>query len=340
MSLLYLIGLLVIGAAYCDPLLSSWKQTTQSGKGYNGITGGIQKIQYSSSYVYIYTSGIPSYTIGPTWSNPNTPSDQKFWFKFTRSPSVATSKTAVSLGHFGVWLSGVPIYNSNDGQTYNSLGVWNRNAYYFEGSSFDSCNGHADASKEYHIHVNPVCDYTSVSTSHSPILGYAFDGYPIYGPYAYSSALDMTSSIKRMVSSYAKRSITQRQTLANGTTLSSTYYGPDVSTTYPLGCFLEDYVYTSGYGDLDEYNGRNTKTVDYTSGTYAYYVTIDESGTPAYPFVIGPNYYGTPLILRSYTTSPSETVTTYFSFSNAYYTKSSLGLVLSVLMLSLKNYFF
>ena len=43
------------------------------------------------------------------------------------------------------------------------------------------------------------------STSHSPLIGFMFDGYPVYGPYAYSSANDSTSSIKRMVTGYALR---------------------------------------------------------------------------------------------------------------------------------------
>jgi hypothetical protein len=134
--------------------------------------------------------------------------------------------------------------------------VWKRNAYVWEGVSFDSCNGHADAGGNYHIHVNPVCMYTTSSSSHSPLIGYMFDSYPIYGPYGYSSANDSTSSIKRMVSGYSTRSITLRTSLANGTVLSSNYYGPPVNTTYPLGSYLQDYEYMSTSGDLDEYNGR------------------------------------------------------------------------------------
>ena len=65
-------------------------------------------------------------------------------------------------------------------------------------------------------------------TSHSPIIGYALDSYPIYGPFGYSSANDSSSSIKRMSSGYTLRSISDRTTLSNGTTLSSYYYGPTV----------------------------------------------------------------------------------------------------------------
>ena len=101
---------------------------------------------------------------------------------------------------------------------------------------FDSCSGHPDS--EYHIHCNPKCLYTyATSTAHSARIGFAFDGYPIYGPYGYSSANVSTSSIKLMVSSYKTRSITARTSLSNGTTLTSTYYGPTINTTYPLGSY-------------------------------------------------------------------------------------------------------
>lgn len=43
---------------------------------------------------------------------------------------------------------------------------------------------------------------------------------------------------------------------------------------------------------MDEYNGRWCVTPEFPSGTYAYFVATDSSGDPAYPFVIGPYYYG------------------------------------------------
>ena len=127
------------------------------------------------------------------------------------------------------------IYNALDTFSFNNQGIWNRNAYYWEGISFDSCNGHPDGMGEYHHHANPKCLYTVSSTTHSPVIGFAFDGYPIYGSYAYSSANSSSSSITRMRTGYKLRNITSRQTLSNGTTLSSSQYGPSINSTYPLG---------------------------------------------------------------------------------------------------------
>src|SRR5262249_43679844 len=115
---------------------------------------------------------------------------------------------------------------------------------------------------------------------HSPILGWVRDGYPVYGPYGNADAADANSRVRRMISGFVRRNgdngtanlaTTGRMTLPawagraynRSTTLSSTEYGPNVSTTYPLGRYLEDNDYLGDLGktqgvdfDLDEYNGR------------------------------------------------------------------------------------
>ena len=209
--------------------------------------------------------------------------------------TATTSKnnTAVQLGAVGLWKDGVAIYNANDGHSYNESGVWYRNAFYWESVSFDGCKGHPDASKIYHNHVNVICmsgyNYTDSST-HSPLLGFMFDSNPVYGPYGYSSANVSTSTVRRMVSGYSTRNITTRTTLPSGSTASSA--GPPVNSTYPIGSYLYDYSWSSTTGDLDAYNGRYCVTPEFPNGTYAYFVTIDSTYTPAYPYVIGTNYYG------------------------------------------------
>ena len=68
-----------------------------------------------------------------------------------------------------------------------------------------------------------------------------------------------------------------------------------VQDGYILGDLTDDYIYDSSEGDLDEYNGKFVVTPDYPNGTYAYFMTEDSSGDPAYPYAIGPKMYGTPL---------------------------------------------
>ncbi len=122
------------------------------------------------------------------------------------------------------------------------------------------------------------------SKYHSPILGWAYDGNPIYGPYGFSN-IDGTGQIRRMVSGYENQTTNINR--------------PQFET----GFFVEDYVFT-GRGDLDEHNGRYCVTPDYPNGVYAYFVTInntvDSSGPfndyrrPVFPYVVGNSYESTP----------------------------------------------
>ncbi|SRR5579883_936855 len=282
-----------VSAQTTAPVISSWILNQTSATGYNNLPSNVQRVQYSDSNVYISCSCIPGYDIGPWPGNPNTPKNQNFEFKITRDPQPNMgTKTATPLGHVGIWSNGVSIFNAKDAHSYNNAGVWNQNAIVVEGSSFDECLGHPAPNGEYHHHLNPVCLYNDKdSTHHSPIIGYAFDGYPIYGAYGFANT-NGTGGIRRMRSSYAMRNITNRTTLPNGTSLAANQYGPAISAQYPLGYYIEDFEYTVGSGDLDEHNGRFCITPEYPHGIYAYFVTIDSTGTAGYPYTVGPTYYG------------------------------------------------
>jgi YHYH protein/Secretion system C-terminal sorting domain len=279
--------------AQTAPVITAWIRNTTNATGYTGLPANVQSVYYTTTDVYVSASGIPSYTIGP-WNNPNVATQQTYKAKFTRTPT-PSGTTFTGLGAIGLWTDGTAIYNQKDGQYWNTAtgaftnGTtntgWNRNALYFEGGSFDNCLGHAGPNGGYHNHVNPQCLYDkTASTVHSPIIGYAFDGYPIYGPYGYTNT-NGTGAIKRMVSSYALSTAASR---TNGPAYSYVSGGK----TCVLGSMCEDYVYTAGSGDLDARNGRTCITPEYPSGTYAYFLTLDASLAPAYPFIVGLTYNG------------------------------------------------
>ncbi len=154
------------------------------------------------------------------------------------------------------------------------------------------------------------------SAVHSPIVGYAFDGYPIYGPYGYSNASDASSPIKLIKPGYALRSITNRTTYSNGTLQPSSLWGPLVNSTYPISSFMEDYAWAAGNGDLDACNGRWTVTPEYPLGIYAYYTTTNASMYPQYPFVMG-CYFGINLTPNGKNVAvPSTGIASYFSYNS------------------------
>jgi len=259
----------------------------------------------------------------------------------TTSSSSGSTGTTGSTGSTGS--STIPTTPS----TWNGTGdgVWRRdaNTIYGEAYTFDPCYAHQPGNGEYHYHENPVClryqlgdniTGTNVGTAsatftestgthtHSPILGWAFDGNPVYGPYGYSTCGTgaATSGVRRIESSYALRTdnTTTRtslpawaQTYQGITTLTSSQYGPAVSSTYPLGRYIEDYAYTAGSGDLDQFNGRFCPTPDFPNGVYAYYVTINANGTGAFPYYLGPDFANT--VSGGNTTTITESTTTYYN---------------------------
>lgn len=315
-----LVALALPAIALADPPeLASWRINTTGATGFNGITSNVRLVQYSATNVYVSSASIPDYGIGPWPGNPNTASDQNYTFRIPRTPTVnAGTKTVTPLGPIAVLVNGVVAFNALDGRSYNNLNIWHQDAVVVEGPSFDSCLGHPNAPGAYHHHLDPHCLYTADATHHSPLIGFAFDGYPIYGEYAYAGT-DGTGGLTRMRSSYRLRSITTRTTLPSGTVLSPSQYGPAVSATYPLGYYVEDWEYVPGLGDLDAYNGRFGVTPEYPAGTYAYFVTLDADGEGLYPYVIGPRYYG--VVAAGNTgpggghVTPGEAVVTYVPVS-------------------------
>jgi len=282
----------LIVKAQLNPAITAWIQNPDTNlaanRGYDNIPSNCIKIQYSTTDVYVSCFCIPGYSIGP-WNNPNVAENQNFCYKITLTPQKNTGTlTPIGLGHIGVLTNGVSIFNANDAQFVNN--VWSRNGYYFEFPSFDNCIGHPQQQGEYHHHVSPKCLYDQTdSTHHSPIIGFMFDGYPVYGAYGYADT-NGTGSIKRMRSSYRLRSDTSRTTDPYGNLASTA--GPAVSSTYPMGCLLWDWEYVPGLGDLDSANGRWCVTPEYPQGTYAYFMTLDSSLAPAYPYTSAGAYYG------------------------------------------------
>jgi len=122
---------------------------------------------------------------------------------------------------------------------------------------------------------------TSGTLIHSPILGFAYDGNPIYGPYGFNSTLG--GFVRQMKSSYILN-------LNINESLRPPLFEP--------GYFVNDYAY-NGSGDLDENNGRFCITPQYPDGTYAYFYSISvdaaKRSTPSYPYVVANSFYNTPV---------------------------------------------
>ncbi|MES2568194.1 MAG: YHYH protein [Bacteroidota bacterium] len=264
-------------------------------------SASVLKVCYRTDSVWIYSHGMV-FNMGK-YSNPGACSTQVYKYRFPRTQTVQTSKTiSPKVGAIGCLVNGIPMYGLGDSKSWNGTtntnmgsGIWNVEVYMGEGVSLDTAlSAHPQQGGAYHSHAKPRRLYQNTpTTQHSPIIGYAFDGYPVYGPYGYGTPTNSASTVSRMKSGYSLRSITTRTALPYGVTASQT--GPPVNSTYPIGTYCEDYEWlSSNNGDLDKYNGRTCVTPEYPAGTYAYFVTIDVAGTPQFPYYIGIEYYGKP----------------------------------------------
>jgi YHYH protein/Secretion system C-terminal sorting domain len=331
-------ALLAALAAFAQPEIDSWTLNQGQNASYWQNTNGspnnpsfvfytsttladVTKVCHTDSYVYVEADGMT--TDMGQFLNPGAPTAQNYTFAFPRNPTVPVTKTlSPKLGHIGMLINGVPIYGLSNAHYYNGtnnngmgMGTWNVEVYKAEGFVLDATLGaHPQQQGAYHSHAKPYRLYEAAGIeAHSPIVGYAFDGYPVYGPYGYTDPNDATSAIERMRTGYALRNITTRTTLPGG--VATTSYGPAVSTTYPIGTYMEDYEWLAdNNGTLDQYNGRFCKTPEYPNGTYAYFVTIDEAGTPQFPYYIGIQYYGAPytqdITMGASITIPADAVCT------------------------------
>ncbi len=217
--------------------LTNWSNGSQTQA--NPAYCGVQEVYSSTNWVYVRSTGLASYNMGPWYLNsgrttefPNLPVNQKLLFRFPRMNGVPATKTITGGGQIGIFVDGVEMFNSWDAYYWNGTtdtsgagtGYWNRDAYVNEGVTFDAGYAHQQNTGVYHYHADPIglryllgdhVDYdaatksysedTNTPVKHSPILAWTADGFPVYGPYGYSISNDASSGIRRMISGYVIR---------------------------------------------------------------------------------------------------------------------------------------
>jgi len=230
----------------------------------------------------IESNVMPDHKIGrfPNSGNPNSPSEQKFKVSLPLSPQTNEVATKAG-GAVGILVNGVLI-EAGTGEFFfpeDNSAPWNYNA--LGGAvklGIDENHAHVQPTGKYHYHGIPTALFKELnvsSTAHSPIIGWSFDGFPIYGVYGYSDPTNPESKIVANTSSYQLKE-GARPVAPEGP-----------GGTYD-GAFNDDFKYIEGLGTLDECNGRFTITPEFPEGTYAYFMTTE------WPVI--PNHYrGTPV---------------------------------------------
>lgn len=197
----------------------------------------------------VTSNAIPTYPYVDM--TPNGLEAQDFTWTITRSPAVADAPTDIPLlGVAGFTLNGMPIYGPNEGDFPDPYGdpVYNM--------VVDTCLGHTGFAADYHYHALIVACILSelevAETEPDPILGFALDGFPIYGP---RGCLDAAC--------------------AELVTFESGWVQTGDPTTYAW----DNHAYTGDSSDptvLDACNGRVGP-----DGTYRYHATA------GFPYILG-----------------------------------------------------
>ncbi len=232
-------------------------------------------VEYTDRFAVVSANGIPNHDFE---SGPGCCAEpQQYVWRIPLQPIMASeSKFAPERGAVAISVNGVPFYGPEDGPGGDAVAA--HHDYYVEDRqpiSLGICGGHAGPGGTYHYHYDASCVHwhpdepeTSWETwstdllqddEVSPVIGFAFDGHPIYGPYGY----DTNGKLKEMASSYRLK---QGHTGQGG---------------------IDDWEYVKGLGDLDECNGLLSKIPASKEPTYHYHASIiSGSGEIGFPYFI------------------------------------------------------
>ena len=269
-----------------------------------------EDIGYDSATENCTTTGGDGY-----WPpGPVCPTNQNKQGYFPKQAQPTITECETSLGVQGYWVNGTSIYNWGDGTSAED-GVWYTLAPVAEQYDVDICGGHA-AQGDYHHHFYSSCLANLVGDQgdgHSPIYGFAADGYPIYGPWEADGVLAISSWVTREYTANSPTGcgsdgvrsciLVDPFDVSQGTEPATT--GPSTSDTYrtlsgntleaTTGFFYEDYYWDAGLTAqgipyLDQYNGHSVEGYG-----YHYHVTVvqtDNGLSPSFPYTVGTRFAG------------------------------------------------
>lgn len=188
-------------------------------------------------------------------------SEQSLTYEVTSNPVAAGSATALTLNtDNAILLNGVKLdilpaacFNVGDEKTgcIDINTPWRFDPMFTaNGFAVDSHNAHTQPDGAYHYHGSPNAMFYSDTAIESPVIGFAADGFPVFGTYFNDSG-----TIRKATSSYQLKS--GARVAISGVNPGGTYDGT----------YRDDYEYIDSAGDLDECNGMTV------NGIYGYYIT-------------------------------------------------------------------
>ena len=256
------------------------------------------QVTETDGFRVIESNDIPKHTVGrfPNRGNPNAIAAQNWTIKIPLQPIPNDTVTPLhqSTNHgppnmpFGVGVNGV-LFEPGTAEFWmgDRTADWNYEALGGAvGLGLDANHAHVQPGGIYHYHGLPTGLLEELGFSagkidhntHSPLIGWAADGFPVYYAFGYQQADDPESSVVKLTTSFRLK---QGQRPSGSAGPGGRYDG----------AFIQDYEFSLGAGDLDECNGRFCVTPEFPEGTYAYFFT------DSWP-VIPRGFRGTPVLLK------------------------------------------
>lgn len=220
----------------------------------------------------IASNAVPNHDFNATGRFANPFSVQNQNYTIPANPTFSDTPTALSLQYDNaIFLNGVKLdlvaagcFGVGNGRIgCNDMAAPYRYDPMSSGAGFgtDEHNAHTQPDGTYHYHGNPMALFEQENpTAPSPVIGFAADGFPIFG-----SFIEDDGILRKATTSYQLKSGLR----AGGP-------GGEYDGTY-----IDDWEYVAGSGDLDQCNGM------IQDGVYGYVVT------ESYPHVLG-CFSGTP----------------------------------------------
>ncbi|WP_251358542.1 YHYH protein [Kangiella sp. TOML190] len=216
----------------------------------------VHHMKINGDHRKIKGNGLPNHATGsfPNSALPYPIKKQYYFYKITAYPQEQYGIRPLHGYAFGIAKNGIPFAAITEDKTQN-LEVLNQPQRF----GLDDNFGHPDRNGAYHYHGLPRDWLAQIgwnSASHSPLIGWARDGFPIYALYGYDQSYRQQKRVTEFRSSYQLRKGKRRE-------------GAGVYD----GSYLEDYEFVKDSGDLDECNGIFVKTPEFPQGTYGYFLT-------------------------------------------------------------------
>jgi hypothetical protein len=145
--------------------------------------GAFVKVNCVTGYANIVSNTVPDHPLmnGITGTNDQVPVPAPgYTSPIALTPVRAKTPTSIDAA-LGVAVNGVPIYDYSS-QGNNDLTAYDPKLDTKLTGELDVCNGHAGRGDDYHYHAAPTCMISAMKNQGpAAILGWGFDGYPIYG---------------------------------------------------------------------------------------------------------------------------------------------------------------